>query len=393
MSAFELVKKPINEIRELLAEHAAELRETKFADVHLIKFKPETNVGHPDVNRLKGLIFNSKTQQVCSLTYPVPVEVKDFTPAEQDQFVTDISTAPGGYSVQEALDGTLLRLWFNTSTNNWILSTNGKEDARDAYWMNGCSFDEQFWSAKPNIQMDTLNKNYTYLFILCHPLNVIVVNHTTPQVYHVATYDHATLNEVTDTSGDCGVPRLPNIPLTIEEVQAKTRECVGRPVQSAGYMVIVGERGSPMTPSSTAPVAPPKRYRFENANYTRAREIRGDSNNISFHLLGLLLDSDPTPLEEFLQYYPIYAVDTDALHKRLTALVTKFYREYGARYKQRMELFIHPRHHKFMGEIHTQLYLAQLKGMGKTVQFQDILEFVKKQPVAKVLYLLNYIYD
>jgi len=373
-----LIQKPVTEIREFLAAFSAELRDTQIPNTYLIKFSQETKVGHPEINHLRGLIFNVATNQVYSLTYPVPLEFKDLPSDEQELLIKDLST--GEYHVQEALDGTLLRLSYIDEQFGWLLSTNGKADAREAFWMNGCSFAEQFWSAQPKVNFEELDKNYVYMFLLCHPLNVIVVNHKDAHVYHVTTYDRRTLKEV---ECDLGIEHPRSFQLTINDVVAQIRDAKDKPVASAGYMVV-------MKPDANGIVT---RYRFENHNYTKARELRGDSNNTSFLLLSLMLDKDQTKLAEFLQYYPIYCKNVEILHKRLMGLVSKFYREYGIRFKEHADIFVHPRHHRFLSELHTHVYLGRLKGMNKTVQYQDIMDFVKAQPVAKVLYLLNYIYD
>jgi len=391
VSAFELIKKTVQEIREFLAEFSAELRETKFPNTFLIKFSQDTKVRNPMINHLKGLIFNHQTSQICSLTYPVPLEVKELPLEEQEEIVKEISQCE--YNVQEALDGTLLRLSYmgddfpvqeselGSCPQGWLLSTNGKEDARQAFWMNGHSFFDQFWSTSPKIDKDVLNKDCVYLFLLCHPLNVIVVNHLNAKIYHVATYDRTTMKELVECQ--IGVEQPTTLELTVEEVQKKILESRDKPVASAGYMVT-------RKPDSNNMV---HRYRFENFNYTKARDLRGDSNNVSFMLLGLILDKDQTKLDDFLQYYPIYQTDINSLQKRLVSLVAKFYREYGLRYKEHSNIFVHPRHHRFLNEIHNQIYLGLLKEQKRTVQYTDILNFVKDLPTAKVLYLLNYIYD
>jgi hypothetical protein len=381
MSAFNLIKKPISEIREFLAVHSAELRETKIPNnpnTYLIKFNSTTKVGHPDINPLRGLLFNSVTGKVYSMTYPVPIEMKDLPVEEQKPIVEDLMKSE--YQVQEALDGTLLRLAYIDETTGWLLSTNGKANAKEAFWMNGVSFGEHFWSANPKIKLEDLNKEYVYMFLLCHPLNVIVVNHTEPQIYHMATYDRQTLREV---ESDLGINKPSVIPFTVEVIQKLIAEANDKPVASAGFMVVKKADAEGVV----------KRYRFENLNYTKARELRGDSNNTNYHILGLMLDKDQTKLAEFLEYYPLYHHDVEELHTRLAALVAKFYREYGLRFKGHSAIFINQRHHKFLMEIHAKLYLGKLKGEGKTVQYQDIMDYVKDQPTAKVLYLLNYIFD
>jgi|UniRef100_A0A6C0BLT6 hypothetical protein len=395
MSAYQLIKKPVDEIRQELAQYGAELHSTRLPETYLIKFTPQTKVGHPAINHLKGLIFNHTTGTIWSMTYPVPIEMKDLTPEESEFTLAQIfqNSLRHPYTVQEALDGTMLRLWYHPETQCWWLSTNGKEDSSEAYWMNGCSFYDQFWSAEPQIQTDHLNQNYVYLFLLCHPLNVIVVNHTQPKVYHVATYDRETLSELPPQ--EIGVEQLPDyfspetgLAPTLEEIQKKIHEAHDKPVASAGFLVT--------QKTEIDGIVIVKRYRFENANYTRARELRGESNNIDFHLLELVLSDTPTSaevLEEFLTFYPIYRSEVELLQQRLANLVGKLYREYGLRHKSHHDIFVHPRHHKFLGEIHTQIYLNRLKAQQKTVQYMDIMEMVRHQPPAKVLYLLNYIYD
>jgi hypothetical protein len=258
-----------------------------------------------------------------------------------------------------------------------VLSTNGVEDASEAFWMNGISFADQFWSALQG-GFDGLNKDHVYLFQLCHPLNVIVVNHSEAQVYHVATYDRTTQTEV-EVDLHMKVPAA--LEMSVEEVLQKVKESESTPVQSAGYMVIKKE-GDVV-----------RRYRFENRNYTEARELRGDSNNVNYLVLNHMLNKDKSKLEKFLLYYPVYIPFYTQLYQRLTSLTGLLFQQYGLRYKLHREIFVHPRHHQFLSEVHTQVYLSKLKGMGKTIQAQDIWAFILSQPTAKVLYLLNYVLD
>jgi hypothetical protein len=419
-SVYEIIKQPLANIREFLTKYSAELRETTWSDVYLIKCHSETKINESAINPLRGLLFNHRSGQIYSLTFPVPIEIKDLTPEDQKSLMTQITSKP--YTVQEALDGTLLRLSYLEETHSWILSTNGKEDARQAYWMNGQSFHQQFWSANPPINLDHLDPHNIYLFILCHPLNVIVVNHTTPRIYHVTTYHKESLKEI---DCDLHMERPLIFPsMTLEEVQKQVSDNHDKPVLSAGYMIVqMGDDGLV------------HRYRFENHNYTKARNLRGNSNNIEYRLLELMqgglrppsppslkegglkggedpllkegslkgdeapllkeggLKGDEVPLTEFLQYYPIYQSLVTRLTQRLELLARLLYHQYGLRYKQHIEIRVHPRHHRFLSEIHTQVYLAQLRNVGRTIQCSDILNFIWTRPTAYALYLLNYVYE
>lgn len=376
MSAYEIIKKPISEIHEYLTQYGAELRLTKYDDTYIMKFDHGTQSSHPAINLLRGVIFNAKNGFIYSLGYPVPIEFKDQTPEEQDKILSKIKTH--NYSVQEALDGTLIRLWYHNETNTWVTSTNGVEDAYSSVWMNGVSYGELFDSTLQGV-LQNLNPNHVYLFTLCHPLNVIVINHDTPRIYHVATYDRTTLKEI---PCELGIEHPRNFNKSVDEVLTLVRESHGTPVMSAGYTVVQEDEDGIV-----------RRYRFENINYTRGRILRGDTNNIDYIILGHMLSADSNNLKDFLLYYPIYNGVHIQLCARLSQLCALLYQEYGQRYKQRLEIFVHPRHHKFLGEIHTQLYLTQLKPQGKTVQLIDITKFIHSQPTAKVLYLLNFTHN
>jgi hypothetical protein len=376
MSVFEFVKQPLETIREFLEARKIELRETEFADVFIVKFTQDTDVTNQEINHLKGLIFNHKTETVLSMTYPVPIEVKDLPLSAQEELFEKVNSSK--YTVERAVDGCLLRLAYFPDQEKWVLSTNGKEDAYKAYWMNGVSFGKMFDSVVgPDFNYDGLNKDYVYLFVMAHQLNVIVVNHENSKLYHVTTYDRTSGQEV---STDLGFDQLPTYDMTIIDVVKASTEASTKPVEFAGYMVHVeGEDGVSA------------RYRFENANYTRAKELRGNSNNIDFTILVHML-ATPSTINEFIEYYPIYEDEHTELVDRIRRLAAKFYREYGQRYKDHQQIFVHPRHHSFLGELHQTVYKDTLKPIGKTVQFDDIHKYLMQQPAAKLLYLLNYIH-
>lgn len=406
VSPFAILSKPIEEIRQYLAEYGAELKPTKFATTYfkaefgkeleevtceptyLIKFDPKTQAYHPAVNQLRGIIF--RQTETCpviyALGYPVPTEFKDQTPELQATILESLKSTT--YTVQEALDGTLIRLWYHDESQKWMIATNSKEDAHEAFWMNGVSFGDLFESTLQGI-LTNLNTGHVYLFSLCHPLNVIVVNHTTPVIYHLTTIDRITLTEV---NVDLGLKRPPTFEMTVDEVLLKVKESQSTPVCSAGYTIV--------------PIANDDgivyRHRFENLNYTRARALRGESNNIETIILQHLLrttDTEPekqldalappAKLAEFLQYYPIYQQTFWTVSKRLNNLVTYIFQVYVQRYKFRKEIWTDPRHHRFLQEMHRELYLTHLRPQGLSVTLQDVSNYVYNQSPIKVSYLIE----
>lgn len=375
MSVFDIVSKPIPEARELLASYSAELRATKYPDTYIIKFNPSTQASHPVVNQLRGLIYNAETGDIYSMGYPVPLEFKDQSPEVQQQVIDSLNST--SYTVQEALDGTLLRLWYHPETQQWVLSTNGVEDANEAYWMNGVSFGAMFDDTLHGI-FANLNPNHIYLFALCHPLNVIVINHTTARIYHVATYDRQTRKEI---QCPLGIEHPPTLELTVDQVLANVRGSLAKPVNSAGYVIV-------QEPDADGVV---HRFRFENANYTKARVLRGNSNEINVALLGHMINKDQTNLQEFLLYYPIYQPTYTHLGTCLDSLSAMLFSEYGLRFKRHIEIFVHPLHHQLLYEIH-HLYTDQLKKLNRIVQPADIKTYLFTQSAVRLNQLICTLY-
>ena len=364
MSGYQIIHKPIAEIEHLVKEHGAELRQTTLEDTYLIKFNPQTPATDPVINQLRGLIFANG--QVLSLGYPVPVEYKDQTPEVQQQILQTPS-----YVVQEAMDGTLIRLWYHTQLQRWILSTNSVLDANQAYWMGNVSFGQLF-QATLNQILENLNRNYVYSFILCHPLNVIVVNHNTAKIYHVTTYDRTTLTEVT---ANLGIPTPPTVDLTLEQILVKTAESQSKPVSSAGYMVV-------SKPDADGVV---HRYRFENNNYTQARKLRGDCNDINQLIIEHFKNGTITSL---LVYYPLYTPNYNWLINQFGKLVKQLLQWYISRHKQHINIAVDARHHWFLNTIHSQLYLNHLRPQNKSVEYNDIYNFLFNQPTKQILHLM-----
>lgn len=368
MSAFDFIKLPLQTIREFLAGYSIELKETIFPHIYLVKFTDTTNVNDPVICRLKGLIFNHETGKIVSMTYPVMIDVKEGID------IKDVTKLP--YTVQEALDGTLLRYSYFDEREQWMLSTINKEDASDAYWLSKESFLEQFNSVDVKIDTSSFDQKHVHLFILRHPHNINVVVCDKASIYHVATYDRTTQLEI---ECDLGVPKPPTLDITADQLPQLASAAAGKPVKSAGYLLVVSDEKN-IT----------HRYRFEAANYTVAKKLRGNGNNIDFLMLNLWQTSQ---LSEFHKYYPMYIKQWEKLYERFTQLTRKLFKEYGMKHKQHIFTRVHPRHASFMIELHQKLYLEILRPKSKTLDLQNIGAYLTKQPTAKLLYLLNYIYD
>ena len=106
--------------------------------------------------------------------------------------------------VQEKIDGSLIKLWYNNLTDTWQWSTNGMINADKALTMNGITSFMTLIKRATNyrsIDYDKLDKDKTYLFELVAPEQKIVIAYTYPYLYHIGTRSNKTGEESNENIG------------------------------------------------------------------------------------------------------------------------------------------------------------------------------------------------
>lgn len=106
--------------------------------------------------------------------------------------------------VQEKIDGSLIKLWFNHRINAWQWSTNGMIKANEALTMNGITSFMTLIKRAINysqIDYDKLNPDKTYLFELISPDQKIVISYDRTYLYHLGTRSNLTGEESEENIG------------------------------------------------------------------------------------------------------------------------------------------------------------------------------------------------
>mgnify|MGYP003334852449 CR=1 FL=1 len=91
-------------------------------------------------------------------------------------------------------DGTVIRVYYD-NTKGWRFSTNKCIDAFSSYWTSSKSFGEMFDELFDEKMYDMLNKEYTYIFILRHKDNRIVIDHSENEIVYVMKINNVTKHE------------------------------------------------------------------------------------------------------------------------------------------------------------------------------------------------------
>lgn len=137
--------------------------------------------------------------------------------------------------VLEKVDGSIIKIFYDQ--NNWNISTNGTINAFKATCSNGESFGQLF---EEIIEMKVnewcnkleLNKDFTYMFEMTHPLTKIVISYP-PGIYHIGTRDNITYAEM-DIDINVKKPKE----YSFNGIDKLVETCKTLPYSEEGYVVV-----------------------------------------------------------------------------------------------------------------------------------------------------------
>lgn len=325
-----------------------------------------------DDRLLRGLIFNNDTKEVISRTYPVQYDVQV---ANRTGHCVPFEAIPSGKTtITELKDGTLLRL--TCIGGIWTLSTNAKWDASTSRWNNVNTFKYYFDSIVTIDKEKELNKDYIYHFILCHPDNTIVINHSSPKIYHVATIDKTSGKEVSHKLTLENIHYPEELSLSVEEAYNSSTEITDLPQKYAGYMIAV-DNGNVV-----------KRYRMETSSYIKAKLIVGKLP-IKQQITLLLLEGNPEKISSFLTCYPNHKAVFNDYSNKFANISKHIYDIYVSRHIQHNKQFIQgPSIHKFVAYLHT-IYLTYLKQDKKSITYVMVSNILKNIPLYDLCKMID----
>ena len=261
-------------------------------DKHYVMFtynQVNSDFNNDIVRECRGIIFREGewTKPVC--------HAFDKFGNYQESYVPKIDW--NSAKVTEKVDGSLIKVWYNSDTDDYMISTNGTINAFDApiddYRYK--SFGELFVNAIDLCDLMSVMSKYnksTYIFELVSPVNRVVVPYETIRVYFLGERDiEGNLTSFTDsecTEGfiDIGVltPKVFNLS-TFDEVVTAANEL---PWDEEGY--VVHDKYN-------------NRVKIKSPAYVIAHYSRINGNISEKHLIRVILEGQE---EEFLTYCSDY---------------------------------------------------------------------------------------
>lgn len=250
-----------------------------FPNLFLMFGQENSDYSNPIVNECNGIIMSKDTLEIACYSFNKC----------SDQLTMPHNLDKNKLYYENAVEGTLIRLFY--FNNTWMISTKKCIDASKARWLSNRSFLDLFEETEQLMgtcitDLENINKDYCYSFILVHPENNIVIKYTEPYIYHIASRNMKTFKE---EEIDLGIPKIPKTFLEIKNLEAFIEGVIVSQTLTYEGVVFIDENYN--------------RWKLRTAFFNRARELWGNTNNRMFRYMELRKDANL--LHEYLIYYPM----------------------------------------------------------------------------------------
>jgi len=135
-----------------------------------------------------GLIFESNTNRVICMCQNRLHDINNFS-----EVVDLVQQNSNGVRIEYCEDGTILRLY--NYNGIWRTATTRCITASSSYWTSDKDFDTMFWETFDKNLLNTMDTNFTYVFILLHRENRIVIKHNVNMLVYVSRINNSTFFE------------------------------------------------------------------------------------------------------------------------------------------------------------------------------------------------------
>jgi len=252
--------------------------------VHLKYNQIESDMSCEEVQDCRGLILEMGTWRVMSMAFR-----KFFNSGETHAAKIDWNTA----HILEKLDGSLIQLYFDDHKNKWFAATTGTAEGEgEVNNKMGTTFNDLFFKILKEtygFDITKLNSNFTYVFELTTPYNIVVKPHGESSVTLLAIRGNKSLHEFNyDYLGvmgrGLGIPVVKSFDLNKGDFGSLIKTFEGMPWSEEGYVVVDGNFN---------------RVKIKNPAYLAVHHLKGKT--AEHNILTIVKTNE---IEEFASTFP-----------------------------------------------------------------------------------------
>jgi hypothetical protein len=317
-----------------------------------------------------------------------------------DEFIKKNPKLNDDILVNEIIEGTMINLFYDKRIQSWEIATKNAIGGNYWFYRNQYSFEKYKNVQQPTFRqmfleafcanenedindlafIDYLSKDYSYSFVLQHPMNHIVQTITRAVVYLVAVY-HIFDDRIVSIppnvfeEWDCflDIRGLIEFPKRFEEESYEEIKQSFNSFNSLGimfYNLNTGERAS-----------------IENNIYTMVKELRGNNPNLQYHYLTL---KNAGKVDEFLNIFPQYKDLFYEFYIQYNNFIKNIHKSYVSYYVEKNGVRVSKKYFPLVYKIHHEVFLTSLTTDNKRIIRKEVVyDFINNIHPKQLIFYLN----
>jgi hypothetical protein len=300
---------------------------------------------------------------------------------------------------EDFIEGTMINVFYDHSVKSWQIATRNTIGGHVSFYkvsenkVTEKTFNIMFMEAcyynKFNINI--LNQDYCYSFVLQHPCNRIVIPFKHPQLFLVEVY------QIKEDINDGLYTIIPQDMNLVKQYGLWSYTTIQFPEKYMfnSYSELIDKFASANTPYDTMGIiikntVTGERTKFRNPIYEEVKSLRGNQPKLQYQYL-CLRKSGKIP--EFLKYYPEFKKDLSAYRDGVHMFTNTLHKNYIYCYvKKEKPLNQFPDQYRtHMFKLHEH-YLNVLRSSGLFVTNTVVIKYVNDLHPSLLMYCLNHNY-
>jgi len=290
----------------------------------------------------RGVIVDSVTSEIVCRSFPYTRDyyMDDKANLSEEDLNLKIDPADVVYSPE----GVVIRVYFHN--DKWHKSTHHKIDAYSSHWGSKISFGEMFddAAAESGLNLDSLDKNLCWIFMVLHPENRLVIKVDKPSLTLLAIWNRTTQKLDTRPPQITGANLCRPFERSASYVSMRDLFTIVGYNDNNKYIDCLQAIGLFIWPQNKA-----RPFKIISPEWKVLANIRGKCQNIKERYLELL--KNPHMNIQLAQMYPEHAVTFGNLELGMKLLTKKIYNLYFDKYINKKDI----------GEIPTQEWVTLKK--------------------------------
>ena len=331
----------------------------------------------------RSVILNSQNQ-IVGFAPPKSLDA--------DVFIQKYPENTHGIRAEEFVEGTMINVFFDPCigvTGGWEISTRNTVGATSSFFKSpgAKTFRQMFMEAASKCKLDInkLDKEMCYSFVLQHPENRIVVPFSKAQLYLVGIY------QINNTSNTVDYFYSHAFKLFFEEMGTTVK--FPQIYEFNKYSDLIEKYGSMNTSYDIVGVMihnteTGERTKIRNPVYEQVRNLRGNQPKLQYQYLCLRKEGK---VKDFLKFYPEnkseFSTFRDQVHLFTNTLYSNYVSCYIKKEKPLMEFTQQYRTHMF--NIH-QIYMKDLREKKHYINNTVVQKYVNELHPSLLMYSLNF---